>query len=387
MAADRAYLDYNASAPLLEEARGAMLNALENCANASSVHAGGRAARRRIEAARREVAALVGAEAQNVTFTSGATEAAANLLVPEWRRGRETVRFSRLYVSAADHLCILNGGRFVKTQIVTIGVDGNGRVDLDELSAALHRHDAGDGLPLVAVHVANNETGVIQPFREIAALARAAKGITVFDAVQAAGRISIDITEGWADFVILSSHKIGGPKGAGAIVAGAVNLAPTPLIPGGGQEKGRRAGTENVPAIAGFGAAAQVAARSLDSMDGVRSRRNEIERLVLSFAPDAEIFGAAMPRLPNTSFFAIPGVSAETAQIAFDLAGVAVSAGSACSSGRVGPSHVLKAMGRGGDAGGIRVSIGSATAAREVAQFESALAQIVSRRRENRFAA
>ncbi|RUW69086.1 aminotransferase class V-fold PLP-dependent enzyme, partial [Mesorhizobium sp. M4B.F.Ca.ET.049.02.1.2] len=229
MAATRAYLDYNASAPLLEEARSAMIAAL-GAANPSSVHTEGRAARRLIEDARRDVAALVNAKAAHVVFTSGATEAAATLLTPDWQMGRGTVRMSRLYVSEADHPCVLNGGRFPAAQMTRIGVDRNGIADLDELAAVLAAHDESDGLPLVAIHAANNETGVIQPVERIAEIVRAAGGVLVIDAVQAAGRIPIDMSAGYADYLILSSHKIGGPKGVGAIVAAADLMMPKPLI-------------------------------------------------------------------------------------------------------------------------------------------------------------
>jgi cysteine desulfurase len=380
MAARRAYLDYNASAPLLPAARAAMLAALDADANPSSVHSEGRAARRLIEEARRSVAALVNARPEHVVFTSGATEAASMLLTSNWQMGRSAARMARLFVCAADHPCILGGGRFAPAQVETIGVDGEGIVDLDALRAALQRHDASGGLPLVAMHLANNETGVIQPVREIGALVNAAGGVLVLDAVQAAGRIPVDMTDGYVDFLIISSHKIGGPKGAGAIIGAADLLMPKPLVTGGGQEKGHRAGTENLAAIAGFGAAAREAAAALGEMEAVRGRRDAIEAAVLAQAPDAEILGRGAERLPNTTFFGIPGMKAETLQIAFDLGGIALSAGSACSSGKVGPSHVVKAMGRGGDEGALRVSIGRATTDEDIGLFAAALAAIVARR-------
>ncbi|ESW96828.1 cysteine desulfarase [Mesorhizobium sp. LSJC268A00] len=380
MAAARAYLDYNASAPLIIETREAMIAALDLVANPSSVHAEGRAARRLIENARRDVAALVNAKAEHVVFTSGATEAASTLLTPDWQMGRGTVRMSRLYVCEADHPCLLNGGRFPAAQVTRIGVDANGIANLAQLTAALVAHDKADGLPLVAIHAANNETGVIQPVEAIAAVVKAAGGILVIDAVQAAGRVSIDMSAPYADYLILSSHKIGGPKGVGAIVAAADLMMPKPLINGGGQEKGHRGGTENLAAIAGFGAAARQALAGLQAMDAVRLRRDEVETIIKTLVPDAEIFGTGAPRLANTTFFAIPGVKAETAQIAFDLSGVALSAGSACSSGKVGPSHVLKAMGYGDSLGALRVSIGHATSAADIEQFRAALAGVAQRR-------
>ncbi|MEP9389336.1 cysteine desulfurase family protein [Mesorhizobium sp. KR9-304] len=379
MTSYRAYLDYNASAPLLPEARAAMLAALDRSANPSSVHNEGRNARRIVEEARRDVAALVHAKPDHVVFTSGATEAASTLLTPEWRMGRGVVRMSRLYVSAADHPCLLNGGRFSADRVSTIGVDANGMCDLAALSVALAAHDRDEGLPLVAIHLANNETGVIQPVREIAKIVKDVGGILVLDAVQGAGRIPLDISDGSADYLILSSHKIGGPMGVGAFVAASDLMMPRPLVTGGGQEKGHRAGTENLAGIAGFGAAARVALESLAHANDIAAMRDRIEATIQSLAPDAQIFGRAATRLANTTFFAIPGLKAETAQIGFDLAGVALSAGSACSSGKVGPSHVLKAMGFDND-GALRVSIGRGTTMKDIDLFTTALSQILARR-------
>lgn len=379
MAATRAYLDYNASAPLLSAARGAMVAAFD-AANPSSVHAEGRAARRLVDNARRDVAALVNGKAEHVVFTSGATEAASTLLTPDWRMGRGAIRMSRLYVCEADHPCLLNGGRFPPSQVTRIGVDADGILNLDALTSALAGHDKADGLPLVAIHAANNETGVIQPIDRIAEIVKSAGGILVVDAVQAAGRVSVDMAAGYADYAIVSSHKIGGPKGAGAIVAAADLMMPTPLINGGGQEKGHRGGTENLLGIAGFGAAARESLAGLKAIGAVRQRRDEAEAILKTLVPDVEIFGTGAPRLANTIFFAIPGIKAETAQIAFDLAGVAVSAGSACSSGKVGPSHVLKAMGHGDSLGALRVSVGAATGAEDIELFRTALASIAARR-------
>jgi cysteine desulfurase len=383
----RIYLDHNASAPLLAPAREAMLAALDLDANPSSVHAEGRKARALIDESRRAVAGLCGARAEHVIFTSGATEAAAMLLSPAWTMGRAPLRMSRLYISAADHPCILAGGSFSSDRVTAIGVDSDGLVDLPALESALTRHDGSEGLPLVAIHAANNETGVIQPVAEIAAMVRKAGGIFVSDAVQVAGRLPIDISEGYADFLILSSHKIGGPKGAGAIV-GASDLAmPRPLIGGGGQERGHRGGTENVAAIAGFGAAAKTALADLGQMGAVAALRDRFEEAVLEILPGATIYGKGAPRLANTSYFTIPGMKAETAQIAFDLAGISVSAGSACSSGKVGESHVLKAMGFEAMGGAIRVSIGAGTGEEELGRFRDALGQIASRRHRDQRAA
>jgi cysteine desulfurase len=382
----RAYLDWNASAPLLPAARTAMLEAMDMAANASSVHAEGRAARHMVEAARADVAALAGAKPDYVVFTSGATEAAQMALSPDYRMGRAALAMSRLYVAATDHPCILGGGRFPPERVSVIGVDAEGVLDLGMLRDLLAKHDKAEGMALVALHLANNETGVIQPVAEIGRIAREAGAVVVLDAAQAAGRIPLDISAGYADFMILSAHKIGGPKGIGALVAASDLLMPAPLISGGGQEKGHRGGTENVPAIAGFGAAARQALVHLGEMDAVRRRRDAMEADILTLAPDAVIYGRSAERLPNTSFFALPGVKAETGQIAFDLAGIALSAGSACSSGRVGPSHVLEAMGHDGESG-LRVSIGPATTERDVELFRSALKGVVARRAAKKEAA
>lgn len=375
------YLDYNASAPLLAGARDAMISALAIDANPSSVHAAGRAARGQVQKARRAVAALVNAKPDHVVFTSGATEAAATLLTPRYSFGRSPLRFSQLYICAADHPCILSGGQFAGTAVTRLPVQPSGLIDLDALDAALAGHETAAGLPLIAVHWANNETGVVQPIREIAAIVKARGGVLVVDAVQALGRLSIDISEDCGDFFILSSHKIGGPKGAGAFVARSDLMMPMPLLSGGGQERGHRAGTEAVANIAGFGAAAQAAAEGLADFEHLATIRSAFEDAVLAVAPDAVIHGWAAPRIPNTLFFTIPGIKAETMQIAFDLAGIAVSAGSACSSGKVGKSHVLTAMGVETEEGAIRVSFGPGTGDEAVARFSSELRRIVARAR------
>lgn len=376
----RAYLDHNASAPLLPAAREAMLAALEIDANPSSVHRDGRAARAIIDQARRDIAALVGGKPEHVVFTSGATEGASLLLTPEWRMGRAPVRMSHLYVCAADHPCFLSGGRFSQNAVSHLPVDENGIVDLSALEAALQAHDRANGLALVAIHAANNETGVIQPIAEIAAIVREHGGVLIVDAVQMAGRVPVDISSAYGDFLILSSHKIGGPKGIGAIVGVADLMMPMPLVSGGGQEKGHRAGTENVPGIAGFGAAARQALAELQGMSDVRDMRDAFEAAIMELAPEATIYGSNVQRLPNTTFFALPDMKAETAQIAFDLAGVSLSAGSACSSGKVGASHVLKAMGVADELGALRVSIGKNTSEEDLAAFKAALTSHLARK-------
>lgn len=375
----RLYLDYNASAPLLDEARNAVIEALGIPGNPSSVHREGRAARGLVEAARRSVAVLVNAKSDHVVFTSGATEAASTLLTPIYMMGRSPVRLSHLYVSATEHPCMLTGGQFPAENITILAVDENGILKLDALQQVLEAHDKSAGLPLVAVQVANNETGVIQPIREIAALVKAAGGIFVVDAVQAAGRIKLDITDNCGDYLIISSHKIGGPKGVGAVIAISDLMMPKALVRGGGQEKGHRAGTEALPLIAGFGAAADVAATRLNGDGWSFEARDRLETGLMEIAPSATIHGNSVDRLPNTTFFSLDGQKAETVQIAFDLGGIALSAGSACSSGKVGPSHVLAAMGHEDGPGAIRVSLEPNVSIESVDQFLDVLRKIVAR--------
>ncbi|PWL17976.1 cysteine desulfurase [Falsochrobactrum shanghaiense] len=375
----RLYLDYNASAPLLDEARKAIIEALDVMGNPSSVHREGRAARALVEAARRDVAALVNAKAEHVFFTSGATEAASTLLTPHYMMGRALLRMSHLYVGASEHPCMLAGGQFAPENVTVLPADENGVLRLDILRAALQTHDKTAGLPLVAVQAANNETGVMQPIAEIAALVKASGGIYIVDAVQAVGRIKLDVTNNCGDYLIISSHKIGGPKGIGAIIAISDLVMPRALIRGGGQEKGHRAGTEALPLIAGFGAAARQARMRIDEGGWSSAMRDRLETGVAEIAPGATIHGKSANRLPNTTFFSLDGQKAETVQIAFDLAGVALSAGSACSSGKVGPSHVLAAMGYENGPGAIRVSLSPETTAGTIDRFLEILRGIVER--------
>lgn len=372
-------MDWNATAPLLPEAREAFLRVGLMDGNPSSVHREGRAVRAEIEAARRKLAEAVGAKPADVIFTSGATEAANLVLTPDFRMGRSQLSVGRLYVSAVEHKAVFEGGRFAKADITVLGVDSNGLVDLDGLEATLAAHDPATGLPVVAVMLANNESGVIQPVVEVAKRVRAAGGILVVDAVQALGRLPLDIAGLDADFLILSAHKVGGPKGAGALVARGEAMMPAALIRGGGQEKGHRSGTENAAALAGFGAAAEVAARNAGTADTLRAIRDRLEARMRGIAPDLVIHGAAVERLPNTTFFSLPGLKSETGQIAFDLEGVALSAGSACSSGKVGESHVLKAMGLDPRMGALRISIGTSTDEEDIERTLAAFARVAGR--------
>ena len=372
---ERAYFDWNATAPMRQEARAAMVTTLSLTGNASSVHAEGRAVRRLVEAAREQVAGLVGAEAKNVTFTSGATEANMMALTPAIEIGGVKSLRDRLFVSAIEHPSVRSGGRFSADAVEELPVTGAGVVDLHALRSAIARAER----PFVSVMLANNETGVIQPIADIAAIVHAANGVLHVDAVQGPGRIACRIGELGADLMSLSAHKLGGPQGAGALVSrGDIHIG-EPLIKGGGQERGLRAGTENVAAIAGFGAAAAVSANQADAarMAGSRDR---LEAGIKAILPEALIFGESAPRLPNTTLFAVPGMKAETAIISFDLNGIAVSSGSACSSGKVQASHVLAAMGVEPSLaqGAVRVSLGWATTERDIENLLNALTKVVS---------
>ena len=360
------YLDYNATAPIRPEAAAAVTRALEWVGNASSVHRFGRLARRTVEDAREAVAALVGARPAQVVFTGGGTESNNMALRGAGR--------ARVLVSAGEHVSVLDAVESAEH----IPLTSDGLVDIESLAGLL----AADERPaLFSVMLANNETGVIQPVAEVASLARAHGALVHCDAVQGAGRVPLDMAALGVDMLSLSAHKLGGPQGVGALVLGE-GVEPAPLLRGGGQERRRRAGTENVAGIAGFGAAAEVAADALDDSSRLADLRDDLERRVRALAPEAVVFGSGVPRLANTSCLAVPGWPAETQVMGLDLAGVAVSAGSACSSGKVSPSHVLRAMGvdDAGAGGAIRVSLGWASEAPDVDRFVEAWSALYSRR-------
>jgi cysteine desulfurase len=380
--ARRAYLDFNATAPLRPEARTAMLAACAMPGNPSSIHGEGRAARAVIEDARRQVAALLGAGPRNVFFTSGGTEANAMALSPALDRGEDRLPRDRLLLSAIEHPSVRYAGRFPPSSVEEVPVASDGRIDLDALARSLAAATRAGSRPLVSIMLANNETGVIQPIAQAAALAHRAGGLLHVDAVQGAGKITCDINVLGADLMAVSAHKMGGPKGIGALVTREESLhLADPLIRGGGQERGWRAGTENVAGIAGFGAAAAAAASALAGEQGAVARlRDRLEAGLKSVSPHAVIFGADVERLPNTTLFAVPGVRAETALIALDLDGIALSSGSACSSGKVAASHVLSAMGVEPPlaAGAIRVSLGFSSTEEDVDSFLGAWNKLVS---------
>jgi cysteine desulfurase len=355
---NRVYLDWNATTPLRPEAREAMAAAWDLSGNPSSVHAEGRASRRLVEDARAVIAEAVGADARNVVFTSGGTEANSLALTPGLRRN-SGLPINRLVVSAIEHASVLTGGRFAREAIEILRVGNSGVVDLDHLREIL-----SDGPPaLVSVMSANNETGALQPVAEIADIVHGAGSLLHVDAVQTLGKILFCIREIKADLISVSAHKIGGPKGIGALVLGDGLNGLEASIRGGGQEQGRRAGTENVLGIAGFAAAVKAAMASLqDDMGRVENLRKRLET-GLRQTRGAFVFSENTPRLPNTTLFTVPGLKAETAVIGFDLEGIGVSSGSACSSGKVQPSHVLEAMGFGPELakGAVRLSLGWST--------------------------
>ena len=355
------YLDYNASGLVRPEVQEVMAAALADNGNPSAVHAAGRRARARIETARAQVADLVGADPTSVVFSSGGTESNAQAILSALAAGCE-----RLIVGATEHPCVAEAAAVSGKPVETIPVDADGIVDLAWLAEALAR----PGRAVVAIHHANNESGVIQPIAEAAALVRAAGGWLHVDAIQSAGKIPVDMRTLGADTLTLSAHKLGGPQGVGALIS----REGTPIIRtlhGAGQERGLRAGTENVPGIAGFGVSADCAARDLDASMAHVSWRDAAEAKVA--AAGATIIGGAVARLPNTLFMAVEGWDSPQQLITLDLVGVMVSAGSACSSGKTKPSKAISAMGLHHLAtGGVRVSGGWGTTEADWTRFADA---------------
>jgi len=372
------YLDYNATTPLLEQAHHALLQALDVFGNPASVHAYGRAAKALLNKARRDVAALVGAASEAVVFTSGATEAAATLLTPHYRFGRSALLMSHLYIGATEHPCILAGGQFPPEKRTIVPVLADGMIDLAALENLLQGHDKAQGLPLIAIQYANHETGIIQPIEAIGAIVKKFGGLLIVDAVQAVGKEKISFAHIPADFLIISAHKMGGAKGVGAFIASGSLIMPQPLLNGGGQEQGHRSGTQALPLIAAFGAAASYAA-STNRQEHYARLQKKLEGGLKAIAADVVIYGEGRRRLANTCFFTLPNVMAETLAIALDLEGIAVSNGSACSSGKVGASTVLKAMGVNAGEGAIRLSMGEETLEEEIDDFLHILQKILSR--------
>ena len=362
------YLDANASEPLRPAARAAMLAAADVVGNPASVHEAGRAARRVLEDAREAIAASFGGQPAHLVFTSGATEAAA-LAVRALGAGR------RVIVGSTEHDAV----RAAAPDAISLTVDRDGRADLAQLAELLaSAPGTGDLPPLVCLMLANNETGVIHDIPAAAAMCRATGALLFVDAAQAAGRIAVDLMELGADALALSSHKLGGPSGAGALLLSPARSAITALIAGGGQERGRRGGTPALPAIAGFAAASVAARDSADQALRLAALRDAAE--TAACAAGAVVIGGGASRLANTTCLALPGVRADTQVIALDLAGIAISAGAACSSGKVARSHVLDAMGAGPLAGeAIRVSLPWNASEADIAAFTGAYRVMAAR--------
>ena len=349
------------------EAKVAMLSALDCDGNPSSVHAEGRRARAIVETAREHVAALVGAKPSEVVFTSGATEANA------WALAQN---FDTVFVCGIEHDSILANAKAGKSNVIDIPAGSDGVARIEAVAEHVMRGKPL-GRALATLQMANNETGAVQPVAELAEFAREHGLRFHTDAVQAAGRLVISFRDLDVDTMALSAHKMGGPKGIGALII-RDGFELVPLIRGGGQERRRRAGTESVSAIAGFGAAAQVALADLQSVAKIATLRGQLEAAVREIAPDAIVISAHAPRLANTSLIALKGRSAENLVIKFDLAGIAASAGSACSSGKVGQSHVLRAMGLDPEIAGcaVRLSLGPETTDKDIAAFLAAFTTI-----------
>ncbi len=369
----RAYLDHNATSPLRPQALEAMIRAMADVGNASSVHAEGRHARLSVRNARESVAGLVGASADMVIFTSGGTEA-NNLAL---RGAIDGGLGGRLLVSAIEHPSVLNPAALAGVPSGVIPVDGDGRLDLGALDTLLARDDRK---ALVSVMLANNETGAIQPMAEIADMVHSHGGLVHCDAIQAAGRIALKWSVLGVDMLSLSAHKLGGPQGVGALIV-KPGLKLHPQTAGGAQENYRRAGTENVAGLAGFAAAITASLKGLEDMASIADERDRIETAIRKTSPAACIFSKHADRLVNTSCFAVSGLDAQMLLIALDLDGVAVSSGSACSSGKVARSHVLDAMGvePGLSESAIRVSLGWSTTQGDTDRFIAAWRRILAR--------
>lgn len=376
-ASDPIYLDHNAGAPLRPAVRECMIEVLMDAGNASSVHGHGRKARGRIERAREQVAQLCSVKTRAVTFVSGGTEANMTALSPSWQDQGAPVYLDKLFRSAVEHPSVVTGGRFAVADQVVVPVDAAGLLRLDALEDLVKDAEPS----LISVMAANNETGAIQPLARIGEIAAAHGHFFHVDAVQAAGRMPIDPDAWKADVLTLSAHKFGGPQGIGAVVVRSTARVPSPLMVGGGQENWRRGGTENVAAIAGFGVAATEALVELEHMGQLAELKARLEAGLRSVCPATVIFGEDADRLANTSCFAVPGIPAETALIAFDLERVSVSSGSACSSGKVSVSHVLTAMGVDDTLArcALRVSMGWNTTAEDIDRFLGLWPKIVDR--------
>lgn len=364
----RIYLDYNATCPIFPEAIKAAADAMAHTGNASSIHADGRAARKIVEDSREQVAKLAGVRAAQIIFNSGATEGNNTIL--------SGFAEKLVLLSPVEHPSVLEA---TPTTTEFLPLKSDGTIDLDKFEVVMETSAPA----LVCVQLVNSETGIIQPVADIARIAKAKGALVLCDAVQAAGRIAIDFKSLGADYLTLSAHKFGGPQGIGALVF-REGLQMPKFMRGGGQEKRQRAGTENVAAIAGFAAAS---ARALENLDAYQTRckgfQAKLESALKAAVNDLVIVGENAPRVANTTDVILPGASAETQLMAMDLEGVAVSSGSACSSGTFKPSHVLASMGYNADEAksALRFSTGWATTDADIDDAIQAYKKIIQRLR------
>jgi len=380
MGVSTTYLDHNASAPLLPEARAAIVAALGLTGNPSSVHTHGRALRGLIDESRANVAKLAGATREQVVFTGSATEAITQAIVG----GAKALGVGGIVVSAGDHTGALKAAEATALPVTLVGLDADGYVKVDEIAAAMARADQSGAKLLVAVHLVNNETGVIQPVDRIEVLVGASPHYLFVDAVQAFGKMTLEFASRAPDMMAVSGHKIGGPAGIGALLMKG-HADQVRLIPGGGQETGRRGGTEAAALIAGFGAAAEAFPDKF-----YRANISELVRTaeegMRNMAPDLVIFGERADRVGNVSNFAVPGLKNAVAMMGLDLKGISISSGSACSSGKVGPSHVLKAMGVPAELSecAMRLSVGWNSTEADIAAFLAGFSEVLGRHRGRR---
>lgn len=372
------YLDHNAASPLLPEARAALIAALDLVGNPSSVHAQGRALRNLMDTARGQIAKAAGAERNQVVFTGSATEAITQAIIG----GAKAFACDAIVLSAGEHAAVAKAAEATGLRTVVIGLKPDGCIDLDQLASILADAEVNGRNLLVALHWVNNETGVVQPMARINALVGPTRHTLFVDAVQAFGKLELDFAASAPDMMAISGHKIGAPAGIGALLVKS-HADVVRLIPGGGQEQGRRGGTEPVALIAAFGAAAEAFSGRYAAAE-VATQIARLEAGLLAMAPDAVVFGGE--RLGNVSNFAVPGVKNATAMMGLDLAGLSVSSGSACSSGKVGASHVLAAMGIATELAdcALRVSLGWSSSSEDVDAFLAGYQSILTRQRARR---
>lgn len=380
MVSTTTYLDHNASAPLLPEARDAIVAALGLTGNPSSVHAHGRTLRAVVDDARARVGKLAGATREQVVFTGSATEAITQAIVG----GATALGLGGIVVSAGDHTAALKAAEATGLPVTVVGLDADGVIEVDEIAAAMAAADAAGRKLLVAVHLVNNETGIIQPVDRIEVVVGASPHYLFVDAVQAFGKVPLEFAARPPDMMAVSAHKIGGPAGIGALLMKG-HADRVRLIPGGGQETGRRGGTEAAALIAGFGAAAETfpdkfhAANTAELIEKAEAGLREL-------APDLVVFGERADRIGNVTNFAVPGLKNAVAMMGLDLKGISISSGSACSSGKVGPSHVLEAMGVPAELGecAMRLSVGWNSTEADVAAFLDGFSEVLERHRVRR---